>query len=154
MRCPYCNHHQDKVVDSRETMDSTVIRRRRECLSCGKRFTTYEYIERIPIMVVKRDGRREPFNREKIIAGLSKACQKRPISMESIEQIAESVERQVHSKFNREVDSRYIGELVITKLADLDDVAYVRFASVYRQFKDVTQFVKESQNVLSRRQND
>ena len=151
MRCPYCNHNEDKVIDSRETMEGSSIRRRRECINCGKRFTTYEYIEKTPLMVIKKDGRREPFNREKIISGLMRASQKRSISMERIEKLVSEVEAAIQKKVDREVESRYIGELVIEKLAKLDDVAYVRFASVYRQFKDVNQFMKELKEVLGKK---
>ncbi|MCM8756725.1 MAG: transcriptional regulator NrdR [Candidatus Omnitrophica bacterium] len=151
MKCPYCNYNQDKVIDSRETMDGTSVRRRRECINCGKRYTTYEYIEKIPLMVIKKDGRREPFNRSKILSGLLKACEKRPISIDKLESLVSEVEMALQKKFDREVESRYIGELVIDKLSKLDDVAYVRFASVYRQFKDVSQFVKESREILSKR---
>ncbi len=148
MKCPYCSHNEDKVVDSRETQDGASIRRRRECINCGRRFTTYEYIEKNPLMVVKKDGRREPFNREKIIAGLLKACQKRNISIERIERLVTEVETVIQKKFDREVESGYIGEIVIDKLAKIDDVAYVRFASVYRQFKDVNQFMRELKDIL------
>ncbi|MCM8774301.1 MAG: transcriptional regulator NrdR [Candidatus Omnitrophica bacterium] len=151
MKCPYCNYNQDKVIDSRETMEGTSVRRRRECINCGKRYTTYEYIEKIPLMVIKKDGRREPFNRSKILSGLLKACEKRPISIDKLESLVSEVEMILQKKFDREVESRYIGELVIDKLSKLDDVAYVRFASVYRQFKDVSQFVKESREILSKR---
>jgi len=151
MRCPYCNHNEDKVIDSRETANGTSIRRRRECINCGKRFTTYEYIEKTPLMVVKKDGRREPFNREKIISGLIRACQKRNVSVESLDKLALEVEAQIQKKFDREIESRYIGELVIDKLAKVDDVAYVRFASVYRQFKDVNQFMRELKDVLNKK---
>jgi len=151
MRCPYCNHNEDKVIDSRETASGTSIRRRRECINCGKRFTTYEYIEKTPLMVVKKDGRREPFNREKIISGLIRACQKRNVSVESLDKLALEVEAQIQKKFDREIESRYIGELVIDKLAKVDDVAYVRFASVYRQFKDVNQFMRELRDVLNKK---
>jgi len=151
MKCPYCNHNEDKVIDSRETANGTSIRRRRECINCGRRFTTYEYIEKTPLMVVKKDGRREPFNREKIISGLIRACQKRNVSVESLDKLALEVELEIRKKFDREIESRHIGELVIDKLAKVDDVAYVRFASVYRQFKDVNQFMRELKDVLSKK---
>ena len=154
MKCPYCNHNQDKVIDSRETMEGVSIRRRRECINCGRRFTTYEYIEKTPLMVVKKDGRRESFKRQKIIAGVLNACQKRPVSIETVEKLASSVEMEIQKKFDREVDSKYIGELVIEEIALLDDVAYVRFASVYRQFKDVNQFMRELREVLHKKRND
>ncbi|HDN86513.1 MAG: transcriptional regulator NrdR [Candidatus Omnitrophota bacterium] len=151
MRCPYCNHNEDKVVDSRETQEGASIRRRRECLNCGRRFTTYEYVEKIPLMVVKKDGRREPFSRQKILEGLLKACQKRPISVERLDKLVSDIEKEIQKKFDQEVDSRYIGELVMEKLSQIDDVAYVRFASVYRQFKDVNQFMRELRDILSKK---
>ncbi len=151
MKCPYCGHNEDKVIDSRETQESTSVRRRRECLNCGRRFTTYEYVEKTPLMVVKKDGRREIFNREKILNGLLRACHKRPISMETLEKVVSEIEKDIQKKFDREVESRYIGEMVMEKLSNLDDVAYVRFASVYRQFKDVNQFIRELREILSRR---
>ncbi|MCD6584055.1 MAG: transcriptional repressor NrdR [Candidatus Omnitrophica bacterium] len=151
MRCPYCNHNEDKVVDSRETQEGASIRRRRECLNCGRRFTTYEYVEKIPLMVVKKDGRREPFNRQKILEGLIKACQKRPISVERLDKLVSDIEKDIQKKFDQEVDSRYIGELVMERLSQIDDVAYVRFASVYRQFKDVNQFLRELRDILSKK---
>jgi transcriptional repressor NrdR len=151
MKCPFCNHNEDKVVDSRETLEGSSIRRRRECLNCGRRFTTYEYVEKTPLMVIKKDGRREPFNRQKIIDGLMKACQKRPISMDKLEKFVSEIEADVQKKFDREVDSKYIGESVIEKLSKFDEVAYVRFASVYRQFKDINQFMRELREILSKR---
>ncbi len=151
MKCPYCGDNQDKVIDSRETAESTVVRRRRECLNCGKRFTTYEYVEKIPLMVIKKDGRREPFNRQKILAGLMKACQKRPIGVEVLEKIVVEIETEIQKKFEQEVETRIIGEMVMERLSRLDDVAYVRFASVYRQFKDLNQFMRELREVLSKR---
>jgi len=151
MKCPYCNHNEDKVVDSRETAEGMAVRRRRECINCGKRFTTYEYVERTPLMVIKKDGRREPFNRQKILTGLLSACEKRPISMERLESIVTEVENELQKKFDQEVESRFIGEVVMEKLAETDDVAYVRFASVYRQFKDINQFMRELREILSKR---
>lgn len=150
MKCPYCGFREDKVVDSRATAEESAVRRRRECLKCGKRFTTYEYIEEVSLMVVKKDGRREPFDRKKILNGIMKACEKRPISMEKMEEIVTQVERQIQKKSDREVFASKIGELVMEKLKQLDDVAYVRFASVYRQFKDVGQFMVELKDILNR----
>jgi transcriptional repressor NrdR len=150
MKCPYCSYKEDKVVDSRATQEASAIRRRRECLKCGKRFTTYEYIEEVSLMVIKKDGRREPFDRKKILSGIIKACEKRPISVEKMEEIVTLVERQIQKKSDREVASARIGELVMEKLKALDDVAYVRFASVYRQFKDVGQFMEELKDVLKK----
>ena len=151
MKCPYCNYNEDKVVDSRETAEGMAVRRRRECINCGKRFTTYEYVERTPLMVIKKDGRREPFNRQKILTGLLSACEKRPISMERLEKLVTDVENDLQKKFDQEVESRYVGEIVMERLAELDDVAYVRFASVYRQFKDINQFMRELREILSKR---
>ncbi len=148
MKCPFCGHKEDKVVDSRSTAEDSAIRRRRECLKCDKRFTTYEYIEDISVMVIKKDGRREAFDHQKILAGLIRACEKRPISMDKMEEVVTWVERSVQKKSDREVSSSRIGELVMERLKQLDDVAYVRFASVYRQFKDVGQFMLELKDIL------
>ena len=150
MNCPFCGHSEDKVIDSRSSGDGAQVRRRRECLKCGRRFTTYEYIEVIPVMVVKKDGRREPFDRKKILSGVMKACEKRPISMEKMEDLVSGIERGIYKKFDKEVASTHIGEIAMDKLADLDEVAYVRFASVYRQFKDVNQFMRELRDILDR----
>ena len=150
MKCPFCSHKEDKVVDSRATAEESAVRRRRECLKCGKRFTTYEYVEEVSLMVIKKDGRREPFDRKKLLAGITRACEKRPISMEKMEEIATYVERAIQKKSDREVYSARIGELVMERLKNLDDVAYVRFASVYRQFKDVGQFMVELKDILNK----
>jgi transcriptional repressor NrdR len=150
MKCPYCGYKEDKVVDSRATREEAAVRRRRECLKCGKRFTTYEYVEDVSLMVIKKDGRREPFDRKKVLSGIIKACEKRPISIEKMEDIVTSVERSIQKKSDREVSSSRIGELVMEKLKTLDDVAYVRFASVYRQFKDVGQFMVELKDILNK----
>ena len=150
MKCPFCGYKEDKVVDSRATAEESAVRRRRECLKCGKRFTTYEYVEEVSMMVVKKDARREPFDRKKILAGIIRACEKRPISMEKMEDIVTQVERQIQKKSDREVSSTRIGELVMERLKSLDDVAYVRFASVYRQFKDVGQFMEELKDILGK----
>jgi len=149
MKCPYCGYKEDKVVDSRATAEESAIRRRRECLKCGKRFTTYEYIEEVSLLVIKKDGRREHFDRKKVLSGIIKACEKRPISMEKMEEIVTQVERAIQKKSDREVPSAKIGGLVMEKLKALDDVAYVRFASVYRQFKDVGQFMVELKDILN-----
>ena len=138
------------MVDSRATQEESAIRRRRECLKCGKRFTTYEYIEEISLMVIKKDTRRESFDRKKILSGITRACEKRPVSMEKMEDIVTQVERAIQKKSDREVSSARIGELVMEKLKAIDDVAYVRFASVYRQFKDVGQFMVELKDILSK----
>ena len=150
MKCPFCAYKEDKVVDSRSTADSSAVRRRRECLKCGKRFTTYEYIEEVSMRVIKKDGRREAFDRQKILAGIIRACEKRPVGLEKMEEIVTQVERSIQKKFDREVSSSRIGELVMEKLKGLDDVAYVRFASVYRQFKDVGQFMLELKDILNK----
>jgi|SRR3989338_2474946 len=150
MKCPYCGYKDDKVVDSRATQEESAIRRRRECLKCGKRFTTYEYIEEVSLMVIKKDSRREPFDRKKILAGIIKACEKRPVSLEKMEEIVTQVEHAIQKKSDREVSSPRIGELVMERLKTLDDVAYVRFASVYRQFKDVGQFMVELKDILNK----
>jgi len=151
VKCPYCAHLEDKVVDSREGKDGLVIRRRRECLRCGRRFTSYERIDEIPFMVVKKDGRRLPFDRNKVLAGLRKACEKRPVSPASLEEIADQVEQTVQESPEREIPTQAIGEKVIERLKELDKVAYVRFASVYRQFEDVAQFMKELKDLLEQR---
>ena len=150
MKCPTCNFSETKVVDSRLNSDGTSIRRRRECLECAKRFTTYEYVEHVPLMVVKSDGRRQAFDRKKILSGLIKACEKRPISIDKMEEITSEIERALQKKFDREVHSKNIGEVIMEKLALLDEVAYVRFASVYRQFRDVNQFMNELKTILNR----
>jgi transcriptional repressor NrdR len=154
MKCPRCSFEEDKVVDSRTTKEGEAIRRRRECLKCGFRFTTYEYIERAPLMVVKKDGRREPYSREKLLGGLLKACEKRPVSREQLEKVIEDVETVMFGKFRNEVKSEEIGNLVIDRLQELDEVAYVRFASVYRQFKDVNQFMSEVRTLLDRQERE
>lgn len=150
MKCPGCEFKETKVVDSRLSADGGFIRRRRECLKCGKRFTTYEYVEEVPLMVVKKDGRRQPFDRGKIIGGLMKACEKRPISIEKIEEIARDIERSLQKKYDREVEASIIGEAIMERLVSLDEVAYVRFASVYRQFRDVNQFMNELKLILEK----
>jgi len=142
MKCPYCGHEEDKVVDSRSSKEGEAVRRRRECLKCGERFTTYEYIEKDSLNVVKRDDRREPFNRQKLIDGMLTACRKRPISVEKIESIANEIEHELSESASSEVSSLAIGEKVMEKLKDIDEVSYVRFASVYRKFKDTSEFHK------------
>ncbi|MBA7691506.1 Transcriptional repressor NrdR [subsurface metagenome] len=147
MKCPYCGHYDTGVIESRHIENELVIRRRRICKSCKKRFTTYERIDLIPLMVIKKDGRREPFSREKITNGIIKACEKRPISMETINNLVSNIEEVIKSEGVNEVKSNLIGELVISRLRNLDEVAYVRFASVYRQFKDLSSFVKEIRKI-------
>lgn len=148
MKCRFCLSTESKVVDSRPTDDGTSIRRRRECMNCGKRFTTYEKIEEIPIMVVKKDGTREAFNSEKILSGVRKACEKRPVSTAEMEELVDGVVREVFNSLEQEIKSEDIGEMVIVRLKDLDEVAYVRFASVYRQFKDINTFMNELKLLL------
>ncbi|MDD5438647.1 MAG: transcriptional regulator NrdR [Candidatus Omnitrophica bacterium] len=148
MKCPYCGSKRDKVIDSRSANGGQNIRRRRECMRCERRFTTYEYIEEIPLMVIKKDGRREPFDRKKLLAGIIKACEKRPVPIEKQENIVDTIEKQIQRKFEKEVNSQEIGELVMKLLYDVDEIAYVRFASVYRQFRDVGQFMKELKKFL------
>jgi transcriptional repressor NrdR len=150
MKCPSCGHVEDKVVDSRTTKEGAAIRRRRECLDCGKRFTTYEYIERAPLVVVKKSGQREQYNREKLLGGLLRACEKRPVSREQLEQLLDEVESVIFGKFKTEVKSSELGNEVIERLQGLDEVAYVRFASVYRQFKDINQFMREVKGLLDK----
>ncbi|HOB07850.1 MAG: transcriptional regulator NrdR [Limnochordia bacterium] len=148
MRCPFCFHKESKVLDSRATEEGASIRRRRECTKCSRRFTTYERLDEVPFMVVKKDGRREPFNRNKILNGVLRACEKRPISLDAIEAMIDEIERDVRNKTDREISSEQIGEIVMERLKRLDEVAYVRFASVYRQFKDINSFMMELQQLL------
>ena len=143
MKCPFCFNDESKVVDSRSTDDNTTIRRRRECTKCNKRYTTYEKIEDIPILVVKRDLTRENFNKEKIVNGLIIACQKRPVSRKQIEEIAEEIENKISNNMLTEIESEKIGEMVMKRLKEIDEISYVRFASVYRQFKDINTFLEE-----------
>ena len=142
MKCIYCGYEESKVLDSRSTDETNAIRRRRECLHCGRRFTTYETIETTPILVVKNDGSRQPFDRAKIINGMIKACEKRPVSLAQIESVALNIEKTLQNRLQQEIKSSDLGEMVMAALKDLDEVAYVRFASVYRQFKDITSFKK------------
>ncbi|MBQ7521972.1 MAG: transcriptional regulator NrdR [Clostridia bacterium] len=151
MKCPYCGYHDSKVIDSRSIEDNERIRRRRECIQCKKRFTTYEVVEHSPLMVIKRDDSREAFSREKLCSGILRACEKRPVSMQTIEEMVSRIERQVQNSFDREVTSNIIGEYAMEELKKTDEVAYVRFASVYRQFKDINTFMEELNKLL---QND
>jgi transcriptional repressor NrdR len=148
MRCPYCSHTEDKVIDSRPAEDFSAVRRRRECLKCGSRFTTYEKIEDTQLMVIKKDGSRQPFERAKITNCIMKACAKRPVSVAQAEEISGQVEQQLLNSMRREVSSKEIGELIMARLKELDEVAYVRFASVYKQFKDVDSFMDELKNMI------
>ncbi|MFZ1037083.1 MAG: transcriptional regulator NrdR [Smithella sp.] len=150
MKCPFCGHAENKVIDSRISKDGKAVRRRRECLNCTKRFTTYEYVEDVLPMVVKKDGRREQFDRQKILNGIKKACEKRPISMESIDKLVENVEQACQEMQIEEISSTIIGEKIMNELKAFDGVAYVRFASVYRQFRDVGEFMSELKDLLSK----
>jgi transcriptional repressor NrdR len=150
MKCPFCKADDDRVVDSRASSDGFAIRRRRECVACGRRYTTYERIEESPLRVVKKDERREPFDRRKILSGLLKACEKRPVSLDVLERITETIEGKVLETFEREVPSTYIGQLVMQELEKVDPVAYVRFASVYREFQDVREFLDELRPMLEK----
>jgi transcriptional repressor NrdR len=152
MKCPFCEHLQDKVVDSRESKDGDAIRRRRQCLKCKRRFTSYERIDEIPYMVVKKDGRRERFDRQKVLAGVLKACEKRPVSMTQLETIADNADTMVQDSSEREVATRALGEMIMNELKTLDKVAYVRFASVYLDFKDVQEFMSELKDLLKGRE--
>ncbi|MDX9917632.1 MAG: transcriptional regulator NrdR [Gudongella sp.] len=148
MRCPYCEYPESKVTDSRPTDEGQAIRRRRECMSCGRRFTTYEKIEELPVMIVKRDGNRQAYDRNKLMNGVIKACEKRPVPMASIEKMVDDIEKTIFNSLENEITSVEIGELVMNRLKDIDEVAYVRFASVYRQFKDVNSFMEELKKIL------
>lgn len=148
MKCPYCGFEESKVIDSRPTDEGEKIRRRRECLACARRFTTYEMIESLPIIVIKRDRSREPFNRDKLMNGMLRACEKRPVSIEDIERAIDDIEATIQNSLDREVTSEKIGELSMQKLKEIDEVAYVRFASVYRQFKDVSTFMDELSKLI------
>lgn len=148
MKCPFCNHPESKVIDSRLSGEGDIIRRRRECEICQKRFTTYERVEEILPMVVKKDGRREPFDRLKIIGGLKKACEKRPVSVETLEKLVDDVEKSLQEKGEKEIDASQIGEMIMESLHQIDPVAYVRFASVYRSFKDINEFMEELKGIL------
>lgn len=148
MKCPFCNYSDSKVVDSRPTDEGTSIRRRRECLHCLKRFTTYETIERLPLMLVKRDGTREPYDRNKLLSGVMKACEKRPVPQARLEQLVDTVEQKLFGTLETEISSQKIGEMVMQELKNVDEVAYVRFASVYRQFKDINTFLEELNSLL------
>jgi transcriptional repressor NrdR len=151
VKCPFCAHGKDKVVDSREIGSGDAIRRRRECLSCGRRFTSYERVEEIPYLVIKKDGRREAFDRQKLMAGLHRASEKRPIPVKALTAIVDEIEQIVQDGPDREIEARVIGEKVMERLKDLDKVAYVRFASVYRQFEDVKEFMAELRDLLETR---
>ncbi len=151
MKCPFCGHAESKVIDSRPADEGVSIRRRRECLSCQKRFTTYETVERMPLVLIKRDGSRQTFDKIKLINGMLRACEKRPVALQDIEHIADDIEQELMGKLDHEISSEEVGEMVMERLKDLDEVAYVRFASVYRQFKDINTFMDELTKLLSDR---
>lgn len=148
MKCPFCSYFESKVVDSRPTDEGQAIRRRRECIRCGKRFTTYEKIEEVPLIVVKKDGTRESYDRNKLLNGIIKSCEKRPVSIDTIENIVDEIEKNLYNSLQKEIKSEEIGEMVMNKLKDIDEVSYVRFASVYRQFKDLNSFMEELKKIL------
>lgn len=152
MKCPFCSFLEDKVIDSRLSKDQTTIRRRRECLSCGKRFTTFEKIEINLPLIIKRDGRREAYDRKKVELGLQKACEKRPVGVDEIEKIITTIEQELQESGEKEMDSSVVGEKIMQLLKNLDDVAYIRFASVYRQFKDINEFIQELQGMVKNKQ--
>ncbi|MCQ2544866.1 MAG: transcriptional regulator NrdR [Clostridia bacterium] len=154
MRCPYCENEDSKVIDSRHTEDGKAIRRRRECEQCGRRFTTYEKVEEMILMVIKKDGSRQAFDRNKLLNGIIRACEKRPVSIADMEKIVDDIERGLNNMMEKEIDSNFIGELVMERLKDLDEVAYVRFASVYRQFTDVNTFVQEVERLLTTKKDE
>ena len=149
MKCPFCGYSESKVIDSRPAEEGTTIRRRRECLDCQRRFTTYEIVERMPLVVIKRDGSRQSFDKVKLINGMVRACEKRPVSLNQLEQIADGIEQDLQSGLEREISTVIIGEMVMSRLKDMDEVAYVRFASVYRSFKDINTFMEELAKLLS-----
>lgn len=151
MKCPFCSFEESKVIDSRPTDEGERIRRRRECLECGKRFTTYEMIESLPIIVIKKDGSRETFDRQKLMTGMLRACEKRPVSIETLDRVIDDIEANIQNNLDREVSSDKIGELVMNELKNIDEVAYVRFASVYRQFKDINTFMDELNKLLAKK---
>lgn len=148
MNCPFCNHYDSKVVDSRPTDEGQSIRRRRECIKCGKRFTTYEKLEQIPLMIVKKNGTRESYDRNKVLNGILRSCEKRPVSLEKIEATVNEIEKELYNSMEKEIRSDYIGGIIMNKLKDIDEVSYVRFASVYRQFTDINSFKEELENLL------
>ena len=151
MRCPYCGYKESKVIDSRPAEEGSSIRRRRECLSCAKRFTTYETVESLPMVVIKKDGSRQSFDRQKVLRGMIRACEKRPVPLAELERIADEIEQELQSALEREITTEQVGEMVMKRLKDVDEVAYVRFASVYRQFKDIDTFMQELTKLLNDR---
>lgn len=153
MKCPFCGFAESKVIDSRPAEEGATIRRRRECLACQKRFTTYEIIETLPLVVIKRDGSRQTFDKVKLINGMVRACEKRPVALSSLEQIADDIEQELQSALEREISTTEIGEMVMDRLKDVDEIAYVRFASVYRSFKDINTFMEELTKLLKQKEN-
>ena len=151
MKCPYCGHLDSRVVDSRPADEYDSIRRRRECLSCGKRFTTYETVERLPLIVIKKDGSRQSFEKDKVLRGMIRACEKRPVAMNTLMKLTDEIEQELQNSLDREISTQKIGELVMERIKDVDEVAYVRFASVYRQFKDINTFMEELNKLLAER---
>ncbi len=149
MKCPFCAYEDSKVIDSRPTDENQTIRRRRECINCKKRFTTYEKIEKVPIVIVKKDGTRQTFDRNKILNGMIRACEKRPVSIQTLENAVDNIEKQIYNTLDREIKSDLVGELVMEELKEIDEISYVRFASVYRQFKDINSFMEELKNIQS-----
>ncbi len=149
MKCPYCGYEDSKVLDSRPTDENQTIRRRRECIECGKRFTTYERIEQVPVVIIKKDGTRQAYDRTKILNGMIRACEKRPVPLSVIEESVDNIEKKVYNSLDKEIKSELIGEMVMEELKDIDDVSYVRFASVYRQFKDVNSFMDELKKMFN-----
>ncbi len=149
MKCPFCGYIESKVVDSRPTDEGQTIRRRRECIECAKRFTTYEKIEKVPIMIVKKDGNRQAYDRNKILNGMIRACEKRPVAISTIEESVDNIEKQIYNSMEKEITSTEIGEMVMDELKSIDEVSYVRFASVYRQFKDINSFMDELKSILN-----
>ncbi|MEO0074907.1 MAG: transcriptional regulator NrdR [candidate division WOR-3 bacterium] len=147
MKCPFCNQDQDRVLDSRVVREGSAIRRRRQCLNCKKRFTTYEYVERSPLIIIKSDGQRETYDRDKLITGIALACKKRPVSRATIEKIVSEIENELADEYKLEIESKELGERVLAKLIDIDQVAYVRFASVYRRFQNISEFAEAMQNI-------
>ena len=148
MKCPFCDFYETKVIDSRPTDEGQAIRRRRECIKCNRRFTTYEKVEEIPLIVVKKDGNRQAYDRNKLLTGIIRACEKRPVSMDTIEQMVNEIEKNLYNSMEKEITSQYIGEMVMNSLKNIDEVSYVRFASVYRQFKDINTFMDELKKML------
>ena len=153
MKCPYCNYNESKVIDSRPADEGTTIRRRRECLACQKRFTTYEVMEHLPLVVIKRDGSRQSYDKNKVLNGMLRSCEKRPVPLADLEKISDEIEQELQNSFEREINTSEIGEMVMARLKELDEVAYVRFASVYRQFKDINTFMDELAKLLGDKKN-